>query len=674
MADDLESFLADLDKVDSKFAIESGVSEEPVKELSPLEKAVEQQNILEGKIVEDKANLSMLIAKRKEVQAQLEKIARDIRELENDTWQDQVRLKSVKRDVEVETHREQERIREQRIQEERLSTFENLREYAKELNPYWYRFAMKHQWEAAMQIAIHGSVLLADGMGLGKTLTSIMAADLTKSKKVLVFAPNDVALNFFDDFRTWAPHRQAVPMKSATPAVKKFMAPVIGMSEEITLVMNYETLWGRGQSNADFLNLLLKTKFDMLIIDEAHNAKNLKGLTYDFLNKLKSTVKHVVPISGTFILNQPQDMYPPLHLIDPDAFYDKRIFLESYCQQDWSTGKWEFKSGGEKSLVTQLGGRIIRRTFKELAETDPKLRLPAQHINEVLIPAAKIGDEQLAIMAQLKQHAQIVLNKTDEFGNPKAMSVAAQIALITRQRQAAVFPGGIRIVEFDYDENGRKIPSSMRIVFDVSEETKESIKIDVAVERIMNMHEKGHRSVVFSQFKTAISELADRLRAKGLRVARFDGDTNDTERQKIKKDFLRASDGIAKKEYEYDVVIANFKTGGVGLTFTEATYMLLLDEEWNPGKNEQAYARICRIGQTEETYVDILRLEGSIDMWMKSLNELKKNISEGFEGEVDMQASLHNFIINGDTNVVIAEPKVIEESLDVVEGEVLEDA
>jgi len=669
---DLDDLLNSLEHLDLHTDLEA-TKPEPVKEKTPLEAAIEELTVLEGSIVEDQENLTILDKERKLIQEQLNNVLKKISEIETRRFDSRANIRKARTKVEVEQLKEDERIREAAIQSERIATFENLREYAKELNPNWYRYAMKHQWEAAMQIAIHGSVLLADGMGLGKTLTSIMSADLLKAKKVLVITPSDVALNFFDEFRMWAPHRNVVPMKSATPAVKAFMGPVIQNTDEITLVMNYETLWGRGQSNADFLKVLIDANFDVMYVDEFHNAKNLKGMTFDFLAKLRATVKNVIPISGTFILNEPADIFPALMLIDPIKFYSKQIFLETYCQRNVWTGKWEFKSGGEKSLVTQLGGRIIRRTFAELAVNDPKLQLPPQHINEVLIPAAMIGDEQLSIMHQLNNHAQIMLSKVDENGEPKTMSIAAQIALITRQRQAAVFPGGIKIVEYDQDEQGRKIPSSARVVFDVSEETKESIKIDVAVQRLLNMHEKGHRSVVFSQFKTGIAELADRLRAKGLKVARFDGDTPDPERQRIKKDFLRASDGHKRDRYDYDVVIANFKTGGVGLTFTEATYMLLLDEEWNPGKNEQAYARTNRIGQTEENYVDILRLEGSIDMWMKSLNELKKSISEGFEGEVDMQASLHNFIINGSTEVAIQEPKVLDH-VDVIEGEVLEDA
>jgi SNF2 family DNA or RNA helicase len=643
------------------FDLDKLMGELSIKPKTELELAIEELNVLEGTIVEDNENLTILDKERKIVEEQLQAIMRKMREIETKRFDNRGKVRKARIKVEVEEHKEAERVREAALQEQRTATFENLREYAKDLNPAWYRYAMRHQWEAAMQIAIHGSVLLADGMGLGKTLTSIMSADLLKAKKVLVITPSDVSLNFFDEFRMWAPHRNSVPMKSATPQVKAFMGPVIQNSEEITLVMNYETLWGRGQSNADFLQILIDAKFDVMYVDEFHNAKNTKGLTFDFLTKLRKTVKQVIPISGTFILNEPQDIWPALNLIDPRAFDSQRLFLETYCKRNMWNNKWEFKSGGEKSLVTMLGGRIIRRTFAELAKDDPKLQLPPQHINEVLIPMARVSDEQLSIMHQLNNYSQILLNKTNEDGSPKSMSVTAQIALITRQRQCAVYPGGIKIIEYDEDENGKRITSSGRVVFDVSEETKASIKIDVAVERITDMHSKGHRTVVFSQFKTGIAELALRLREKGLKVARFDGDTPDPERQKIKKDFLRASDGHKREKFDYDVVIANFKTGGVGLTFTEATYMLLLDEEWNPGKNEQAYARINRIGQTQENYVDILRLENSIDMWMKSLNELKKSISDGFEGEVDMQASLNNYFANGSTEVIIAEPKIIIE-------------
>jgi SNF2 family DNA or RNA helicase len=72
--------------------------------------------------------------------------------------------------------------------------------------------------------------------------------------------------------------------------------------------------------------------------------------------------------------------------------------------------------------------------------------------------------------------------------------------------------------------------------------------------------------------------------------------------------------------------------------------MIMLDEEWNPGKNQQAYKRIQRIGQTEETHIWIPRLKGAIDGWMKALNDAKADLIHGFDSEVDLQKEFNDFL------------------------------
>lgn len=635
---------------------------------SPLQIAQQELETIEQGRIMDALTLNELDAKRKAIQDELQKVMAEMREIENRQFYARSRIKKAQEKVDTEELLEKEAIRAKKMQEELVVTYENLKAYAKELNPYWFTYAMKHQWEAAIQMALNGSLLLADGMGLGKTLEVIMAADLMKAKKVLVIAPNDVALSFADEFKMWAPHRQVLPIKSATKHMKEFVIETIlnDPDEEIVLVMNYETLWEVGRNNqTEFVEKLRDFGFDVMYMDEAHLVKNTKGLSFDRVATIRAGVRNCVPISGTFILNQPQDLWANLNMVDPDTFWDKNTYLRTYCQQSASTGKWEFKSGGEKSLLIALGGRIIRRTIE-----DTDIVLPPQFINEVLIPKAEISEAQAEIMAMLDAAAEIVLSEIDpETDEPKSMSVAAQIALITRNRQAACYPGGIKIKEWQYEElengNLKKIPGTERVVFDVSTETQESIKLDYAVRLLSQHRNEGRRSVVFSQFKTALDELNIRLTKAGFSVAQFDGSTKDKDRAIIKKDFIRPQDGSHKVNPQFDVVLANYKTGGVGLTFTEATYMLVLDEDWNPGKNEQSYARICRIGQTEETYVDILRIDNSIDMWMKNLNDVKKRISNGFEGEIDMQGSLMDFLKTGSTEIDM-------ESVQVIEGELLE--
>ncbi len=126
------------------------------------------------------------------------------------------------------------------------------------------------------------------------------------------------------------------------------------------------------------------------------------------------------------------------------------------------------------------------------------------------------------------------------------------------------------------------VPEVGTVIFKVPD-TIPAIKLDMAEAKLeRKVREEGKRCVVFSQFKTALADLERRLTKRGLRVVRYDGDTNKNTRLDVKTDFLRNPDGSQPENYKYDIVLCNYKTGGVGLTFTGATYMLCPDEEWNP--------------------------------------------------------------------------------------------
>jgi SNF2 family DNA or RNA helicase len=136
---------------------------------------------------------------------------------------------------------------------------------------------------------------------------------------------------------------------------------------------------------------------------------------------------------------------------------------------------------------------------------------------------------------------------------------------------------------------------------------------------------------VFSPFKGPLAELERRLTEAGIKVARYDGDTPQWKRDEIEIDFDRKFCDQPGYEKKYQVLLANYKTGGTGLNFTGATETIILDEEWNPGKADQAFGRTDRLGQIKETRVTILRLKDSIDDWMVALNQQKAEMIAGFE-------------------------------------------
>ena len=154
---------------------------------------------------------------------------------------------------------------------------------------------------------------------------------------------------------------------------------------------------------------------------------------------------------------------------------------------------------------------------------------------------------------------------------------------------------------------------------------------------------------MFSQFKTGLAELERRMQVENIRVIRLDGDTPDELRKEIKTNFYRAKGETPK----WDVLLCNYKTGGVGLNLTSITKTHILDEEWNPGKRDQAYARSARMGQSEETDVYVYRIPATIDTWMANTIYRKEKLIGEFTDEMieekeDMMGSLKDALESGE--------------------------
>ena len=77
-------------------------------------------------------------------------------------------------------------------------------------------------------------------------------------------------------------------------------------------------------------------------------------------------------------------------------------------------------------------------------------------------------------------------------------------------------------------------------------------------------------------------------------------------------------------------MLLNAKSGSEGLTFTEATVEVFIDEWWNPSNNEQAEDRAVRIGQTEVVTIYKLRVSDSIDENLSEILSKKKVMRKDF--------------------------------------------
>lgn len=536
-----------------------------------------------------------------------------------------------------------------------------------------------HQWHGCMFGAVAKRWLLGDQMGLGKTRVAIGWLDLIKAARVIVVTEPNLCDNFSGEVMTYAPHRTLTningikPKAKATAYERRHELLDIAVSKpEGVIVVNYELF----RHDKDALAKLLGWQAEAIIVDEAHNVKSKRTANYRYVetlvtidnmcgrcgslikglwdptilreqrrkvprpceacgwkygddtrlvtkNKLSAklatrSAKHVLFMTGTPILNEPGDIYPLLHLIDPLMFRTEREFRNAFCTKNYHSDKWEFRAGAVEHLKPLIEGRFLARTL-----SDAGVQLPEHRVHVVPVDLNKTEyPKQYRTIRQITEAAQIILDSGEK------MTIMHLIALITRKRQANVWPGGIQMVH----------PETGEVIFSAAE-IDESVKMDVALDNIVSLLPR--RQIVFSQFTTALAEFEQRLRSAGVRVVRFDGSTKKDLREEVRADFKRGS-----HEPRWDVVLANYKTGGSGLNLTAATATHILDEEWNPGKRNQSYARAWRMGQTEEVDTFVYRIPGSIDTWMSNTIARKQRILDGFEGafrEDEEELTVENF-------------------------------
>lgn len=555
----------------------------------------------------------------------------------------------------------------------------------------WREFAFDHQISGAKRLASARRGILGDKRGLGKSLTSLIWADMIGAKKLLIFAPKDVLDNFKREINHWTPHRHVAILGGMPKIQREMFLKMLAGEEQFLILVNYEA-W---RKDASLIELIKQLKADTIIIDEAHNIKEKRTSAYKGIREIvyadnacdfcggdpetyKTTwgfsircsvclhepqsagdfcsVKNILPMTGTAILNKPQDLWTLLNLVDRNLFPTESAFLHDYCMNDMYTGRWRFRTGGEEALIKKLGSRFVKRT-KESAGVQTKEQVIVPHhieFDKALYP------DQWRVMKQIAEFGAI------KMAEDVKLDVVGILPELMRRRQALTWPQGIKIWETD----PQTMQKTGRVLYEAP--ATESIKMDKAMDIAQEIiNEDEDRLVVFSQFKEALKEFEKRFQRLGISVIRYDGDISDSRAQQAQLDFdgktaanhpkhtscnSECKNWIADQPitmqtcdgYQWQVILCHYKKGGVGLNLNAARQMVILDREWNPGKEDQAFGRIDRMDNTKDSIVHTIHVSHTIDAFMDQLQEEKKKMIDGFEQQNDTLERLVNALKDGD--------------------------
>jgi len=455
-----------------------------------------------------------------------------------------------------------------------------------------------------------GGVLMADEMGLGKTIQALAAVESRERFPLLIVCPAVVKYNWYHESVKWLGHRSINVMDGSSPMEYR----------EITII-NYDLLEKR-------LADLDSVEWHTIIFDESHYLKNYKAARTKAATQLASHAGSRILLSGTPILNRPQELISQLIIMDKiHIFGGFWPFVNRYCAAKQTRHGWDLSGAANlEELNRKLREScMIRREKKEVlselpAKTRADLWVNINNRPEYL----KAESDLIAYLktdAIVKAAAMAEINEKTQTEFEKLILTGATNPAATLESQE--FRRGL-IAEYREGVAQKAARAETLVKIGVLKQIAARGKIDAAKAWIKNYFENGKsKLVVFAWHKFIIDELSNEFKC-----ATITGETSAEEKTRAVAGFQ--NDPAVK------MLVCNIQAGGVGITLTAADSSLFLELGWNPGLMDQAEDRIHRMGQKAEA-VTIYRMlaESTIDRGVLEMIEAKRgdieNAIDGFE-------------------------------------------
>lgn len=414
----------------------------------------------------------------------------------------------------------------------------------------------QHQLEGIRTMAGMQSFLLADEMGLGKSLQALTVAAIDfqrdTARRVLVVCPGYLKENWAEEIDKHSSFKWQV--YKGTPAQRQRQRAAFDAD---ILICGYE------QVANDFTDLNAMG-WDILICDEAHAIKERTSKRTKAVHKL--SVKRCFLLTGSPVLNRPNELWSLLHRIAPQRFASYWPFVNRYCVYGGFKNKQIVGTKNKVELKGILAEYMIRRMKADV------LDLPDKQIIPVYV---ELHPEQKKLYDQADQELAITIPD-----NPDPMEIENAMVKMLKLKQIAATP------------------------FTLGAEDN-SFKLDRAMEMITEFTQSGDDPepvVVFTQFRGVHEAMRLRLDAAGIPVWQLHGGVKQDKRMGMVREWAAEAAAGRPGVFMLSLQMAT------GLNLTAAKKGIFLDKLYVPKLNEQAQDRLHRIGADLSQPVQIFEL------------------------------------------------------------------
>ncbi|TVS19754.1 MAG: DEAD/DEAH box helicase, partial [Gammaproteobacteria bacterium] len=520
---------------------------------------------------------------------------------------------------------------------------------------------LPHQIEAVYEIMLERQPLrfvLADDPGAGKTIMAgLLIGELlirADAQRILIVAPGGLTEQWQDELR----EKFGLQFEIFSREKQEQCASGNYFQEQNLLIARLDQI----SRNEDYQDLLRNTRWDLIVVDEAHKLsatyfgnKVDKTKRFQLGEMLGGTTRHFLLMTATPHNGKEEDFQIWLSLLDGDRFYGK------------------FREGAHRVDVRDMMRRMVK---EDLLKFDGTPLFPERRAYSAQYT---LSDLELALYEQVTHYVRNEMNRADELGGKRRGTVG--FALTMLQRRLASSPEAIfqslkrrrkrlqsRLEEVKTLAQGRAIaetlgdygfsrrldlPEDLNDLEDelsaeeyeayaeqvvdqaTAAETIPELEAEILILEDLEQRARtvvqsgndrkweelsrllqdspemftaqGHRRkmIIFTEHRDTLNYLLERLRSllgRPEAVVTIHGGTNRDERRKVQEEFRNIP--------EVQILIGT-DAAGEGVNLQNANLMVNYDLPWNPNRLEQRFGRIHRIGQTEVCHLWNLVAQGT---------------------------------------------------------------
>ncbi len=464
-------------------------------------------------------------------------------------------------------------------------------EHLRDVDHYWF------QVETVKKVLRHfrGRVILADEVGLGKTVEAGMALSeyILRGlvRKVLVLTPPSL----ISQWREELAHKFSLDfVTTEDPFYSDNPDDFWRRHDRIIASINV----AKSKRNFDFVS---EIEYDLVIVDEAHHLRNRNTVNWNLVNAIKK--KFIFLLTATPVQNNLVELYNLITLLRPGTLKTLEQFRRDFTQRG------EPRSLKNRERLRELLREVMVRNTRSLAD----VKLPRRYASTLLIePSPEERDLYEGVTALVR----------DCYGQNRGLD---RLTLAHLQREAGSSPFALRrtlsgLIERKGLDN--LLIRDLETLRDKAERLSQTKKAGRLLEMIRSKQEK---IIVFTQYTETLKYLSAVLQQAAIPFGLFHGGLTASE----KDDEIR--------RFRDDVyLLLSTESGGEGRNLQFCCTMVNYDLPWNPMRIEQRIGRLHRIGQQHEVFIFNLCGKDTVEDHLLRILGQKINMFELVIGELDM--------------------------------------